>query len=391
MLPTSRARRALLLAAAAGLLGACDRGAPAPVASEPAPAATVRIGLAAPLSGPLAHLGEQSRQGAQLAVEELNAAGGIAVGAQRMRLVLQAEDDKADPREATLAAQRLVDAGVIGVVGHVNSGASIPASRIYAEASVAQVSPGSTAVKYTRQGYRTTFRLVANDQQQGRILALHAAQTLHARAVALVDDRTAYGQGLADVIAEGLHQQRVPVVAREYTSDKVGDYSMMLTKLAPRRPDVLLFAGMDATAAGIARQKAQLGLRGAFVTTDGACTQKFVDLAGAAAEGASCVNTGGDLEHGPRGPAFLVRYAQRFGQPAQSQAFLAYDAVGVLADAIVRAGRIDRASVLAAMPATHHDGLIGPIAFDENGDLRDAAMTLYRFTGGHPALMRTYP
>jgi branched-chain amino acid transport system substrate-binding protein len=385
----ARHRIAALLGAGC-LLAACDR-TPAPAASAGAPADVVRIGLAAPLTGPLAHLGEESLQGARLAVEDLNAGGGLNVGGRRLRLELLAEDDKADPREATLAAQRLVDAGVVGVVGHVNSGASIPASRIYSEASVAQVSPGSTAVKYTRQGYRTTYRLVANDEQQGQILAQHAAQTLHARAVALIDDRTAYGQGLADIIAEGLKERSVPLVAREYTSDKVSDYSMLLAKLASRHPDVILFAGMDATAASIARQRVQLGLRAALVTTDGACTGNFLDLAGTAAEGATCVNTGGDLLHGPRAPEFLARYARRYGQPPQSQAFFSYDAVGVLADAIGRAGRTDRAGVLAAMPATQHDGVIGPIAFDANGDLRGAAMTLYRFAGGRQVTVRQYP
>jgi branched-chain amino acid transport system substrate-binding protein len=377
------------LVLAIGMLAACDRDSPSTQSQKAAD--VVRIGFAAPLTGPLANLGEESLHGAQLAIDDVNAGSGLQVNGRSVRLELKAEDDKADPREATLAAQRLVDAGVIGVVGHVNSGASIPASRVYAEASVAQISPGSTAVKYTHQGYRTTFRLVANDDQQGAILATHIAQTLHARSVALVDDRTAYGQGLADVVAAGLRADGVPVILREYTSDKVNDFTVLLTKLAAKHPDVVLFAGMDATAAGIAREREELKLRAALVTTDGACTGNFIALAGVAAEGTTCVNTGNELHRSARGEEFLARYAQRFGRPAQNQAFFSYDAVRVIADALTRAGRADRAAVLDSVARTRYEGLIGPIAFDENGDLRGAAMTLFRFTDGHQIAIRTYP
>lgn len=194
-----------LAVAAAVALAACgkkEEPAKAEAAKAPAaaPAEVIKIGHVAPLTGGIAHLGKDNENGARLAVDEINAAGGLDVGGKKYKLELLAEDDKADPKEGTLAAQKLVDAGVVAVVGHLNSGTSIPASKIYADANVVQVSPSATNPKLTEQGFKTTFRVVANDNQQGSVLANYAATEMKAKTIAIVDDRTAYGQGLAYVV-----------------------------------------------------------------------------------------------------------------------------------------------------------------------------------------------
>jgi len=215
----------------------------------------IKIGSVAPLTGEIAHLGKDNENGVRMAVDEINAGGGVKVGDKTYRLEMVGEDDKADPREGTLAAQKLVDEGVIAVVGHLNSGTSIPASRIYADASIVQISPSATNPKYTEQGFKTTYRDVANDNQQGAVLASYAATEMKAKRVAIVDDRTQYGQGLADVFERVAKEKGLEVVDREFTTNKATDFNAILTKIRGTKPDLVMFGGMDSTAGPIARDR----------------------------------------------------------------------------------------------------------------------------------------
>ena len=248
------ARRAVLIAAFA--LAACK-----PTQGGTDPSTVIKIGSAAPLTGEIAHLGKDNENGVRLAVDDINAAGGLKVGDKTYHLEVVGEDDKADPREGTLAAQKLVDEGVIAVVGHLNSGTSIPASRIYADANIVQISPSATNPKYTEQGYKTTYRVVANDNQQGAVLANYAASDMKAKRVAIVDDRTQYGQGLADVFERVAKDKGLQVVDREFTTNKATDFNAILTKIRANKPDLVMFGGMDSTAAPIARQMKELGIK----------------------------------------------------------------------------------------------------------------------------------
>jgi branched-chain amino acid transport system substrate-binding protein len=264
---------------AALALGACKPNAQ----SGSDPSTVIRIGSAAPLTGEIAHLGKDNENGVRLAVDEINAAGGLKLGDKTYRLELVGEDDKADPREGTLAAQKLVDEGVVAVVGHLNSGTSIPASRIYADANIVQISPSATNPKYTEQGFKTTFRVVANDNQQGGVLASYAASELKAKRVAIVDDRTQYGQGLADVFERVAKDKGLEVVDREFTTNKASDFNSILTKLRATKPDLVMFGGMDSTAAPMARQMKELGINVPLLAGDGACSPEFIKIAGDAA------------------------------------------------------------------------------------------------------------
>ena len=376
--------------AAAMALTACGRQeapapktAAAPEKAAPAPAADIlKIGHVAPLTGGIAHLGKDNENGARLAIEEINAAGGLKVGDKTFKLELVAEDDKADPKEGTLAAQKIVDSGAVAVVGHLNSGTSIPASKIYSDANMTQISPSATNPKLTEQGFKTTYRVVANDNQQGGVLANYAADALKAKTIAIVDDRTAYGQGLADVVERVAKQKGMKVVAREFTNDKATDFNAILTKVRAAKPDVVMYGGMDATAGPMAKQMMQLGVKSTLLAGDGVCSPEFIKLAGDAAGILHCSQAGEAVEKLAKGTAFVDKYKKRFNADVQVYSPYSYDAVYVVADAIKRAGKADRASITAVMPATKYDGLTGTVAFDEKGDVKDGAISMFKIKDG---------
>ncbi len=355
----------------------------AEAAKPAAPAETVvKIGHVAPLTGAIAHLGKDNENGARLAVEEINAAGGIKAGGTTYKLELVAEDDKADPKEGTIAAQKIVDSGAVAIVGHLNSGTSIPASKIYADANMSQISPSATNPKYTEQGFKTTFRVVANDNQQGSVLANYAATEMKAKTIAIVDDRTAYGQGLADVVERVAKEKGLKVVAREFATDKTTDFSAILTKIRATRPDVLMYGGMDATAGPMAKQMKQLGIKAHLLAGDGVCSPEFIKLAGDAAGILTCSMAGEAVEKLAKGEEFKSKYKARFGTDVQVYSPYSYDAVYVIAEAIKRAGKADRASITAAMPATDYAGLTGQIQFDPKGDIKNGAISLFKVKDG---------
>lgn len=338
----------------------------------------VKIGCVAPLTGPQAHLGKDIENGCRMAVDEVNAAN-PQLGGQPVRFELLAEDDQADPKTATVVAQKLVDSGVKGVVGHLNSGASIPASRIYSDAGIAQISPASTAVAYTHQGFNTTFRLMANDSQQGKALGEYATRL--SKRVAVVDDRTAYGQGLIDEVVKAVRTSGGDVVGREFTTDKSTDFTAILTTLKGKRPDVLVFGGMDPQAAPMARQMQTLGIKAQFIGGDGMQSAEFLKLAGSFGEGVIGSSPGLPLEKMPGGMDFAKRFEERFGN-VQIYAPFAYDATKVLTGAMMKAGSSDPVKYLPVLASYQMDGVIGPIAFDELGDLKDGPVTLYKVKDG---------
>jgi branched-chain amino acid transport system substrate-binding protein len=372
--------------AAAVALAACgkkEEPAKKEAAKAAAPAEeTIKIGHVAPLTGGIAHLGKDNENGAKMAVDEINAAGGVKAGDKTYKLELQGEDDKADPKEGTLAAQKLIDAKVVAVVGHLNSGTSIPASKIYADANVTQISPSATNPKLTEQGFKTTFRVVANDNQQGGVLANFAANEMKAKTIAIIDDRTAYGQGLADVVEKVSKEKGVKVVAREFTNDKATDFNAILTKVRAAKPDVVMYGGMDATAGPMAKQMKQLGIKAPMLAGDGVCSPEFIKLAGDAASVLTCSMAGEAVEKLAKGEEFKQKYKAKFNAEVQVYSPYSYDAVYVIAEAIKRAGKADAASITAAMPATNYAGLTGQIAFDEKGDIKNGAISMFKVKDG---------
>jgi branched-chain amino acid transport system substrate-binding protein len=378
-----------LAIAAAVALAACGKKEE-PVKAEPAKAAApapaapvaIKVGHVAPLTGGIAHLGKDNENGARLAVDEINAGGGLKIGDKTFTLELIAEDDKADPKEGTLAAQKLVDAGVVAVVGHLNSGTTIPASKIYSDASIAQISPSATNPKYTEQGFKTAFRVVANDNQQGAVLANYAAGDLKAKTIAIIDDRTAYGQGLADVVERVAKEKGLKVVAREFTTDKATDFNAILTKIRAAKPEVVMYGGMDATAGPMAKQMKQLGIKSKFLTGDGVCSPEFIKLAGDAGEGMLCSMAGEAVEKLAKGQEFTTKYKAKFNQDVQIYSPYSYDAIYVIAEAIKRAGGPDKPKIVEEVAKTNLPGVTGTITFDEKGDIKNGAISMFVVKGG---------
>jgi len=367
----------LALAASALLLAACGKGGDKSSA-VPSDAVEVKIGHVAPLTGPIAHLGKDNENGARLALEEINKAG-LTIDGKKVLLTLVPEDDAEDPKTATQVAQKLVDAKVVGVVGHLNSGTSIPASRIYSDAGITQVSPSATNPDYTKQGFKTTYRLVATDAQQGPALANYVANTLKAKTVAIIDDSTQYGKGLADEFEKTVKAAGMKVVTREASNNKATDFKAILTKIKGSKPDVIMYGGMDATGGPLTKQAAELGIKAKVVGGDGMCTEKLSELAGDAVVNVTCSEAGMALSKMAQGADFQKRYKERFNSDVQIYAPFTYDAVYVLVDSMKRSNSTDPAKILAAMPDTKMQGLVGNIAFDNKGDMKEGVITLYDF------------
>ncbi|PTU66080.1 branched chain amino acid ABC transporter substrate-binding protein [Chromobacterium sp. Panama] len=349
-------------------------------ALSPAHADTVvKIGFSSPLSGPQSHYGKDNENGARLAINELNAKP-ITLGGQKVKFELRSEDDQADPRAGTQAAQRLMDAGVKAVIGHFNSGVTIPASRIYAKAGVPQLSV-STNPAYTAAGYKTAFRLVGSDSQVGGALGRYAVQQLKAQRIAVIDDRTAYGQGIADEFIQSITGLGKPPIKREYTHDKAADFSAILTALKAQKPDIVFYGGADAQAAPMARQMKRLGMSATLMGGDMLSTETFIKLAGANALGHISAVPGGPLEARPAGKAFQARYQASYQQNVVLFAPHFYDAVMMVADAMKRANSPEPAKYLPLLAQTRYQGVSADFSFDTKGNLKQAPVTISAVEG----------
>jgi len=347
--------------------------------------AVVTIAHVGPTSGAIAHLGKDNENGAIMAVEELNAAG-VTIGGKKVTLKLMTEDDAADPKQGTAVAQKLADAKVSGVVGHLNSGTSIPASKIYSDAGIPQISPSATNPKYTRQGFKTTFRVVADDTQLGGTLGKYAVATLKGKSIAVIDDRTAYGQGVAEEFSKAVVAAGGTVVAKEFTTDKATDFNAILTTIKGKKPDVVFFGGMDAVAGPMLRQMKSLGIAAKFMGGDGICSTELVKLAGDAVTDNQvfCAEAGGVEGQAKVGmDDFKKKFKAKFNADVQVYAPYVYDSVKLMVAAMVKAGSSDPAKYLPVLAATKDfKGVTGPISFDSKGDILGGALTLKTIKGG---------
>jgi branched-chain amino acid transport system substrate-binding protein len=351
----------------------------------------VKIGHVGPISGSLAHFGKDNENGAKMAIDDLNAKG-ITIGGKKVKFELQAEDDGADPKQGTAAAQKLVDAKVNGVIGHLNSGTTIPASKIYSDAGIPQISPSATNPKYTQQGFKTAFRVVANDGQLGGTLGRYAVQMLKAKNIAVIDDRTAYGQGVAAEFVKGAKAKSptVNIVAQQYTNDKATDFNAILTAIKAKNPDVIFFGGMDAVAGPMLRQMKQLGINAKFMGGDGICTSELVKLAadGIGEDQVICAEAGGVVDADKKKlEDFKAAYKKKFNLDVQLYAPYVYDAVMTMAEAMQKAGSADPDKYLPALAKINYKGVTGPIVFDAKGDIKDGTLTMYTYKGGKRNLL----
>jgi len=350
----------------------------------------VRIGHVAPMTGGIAHLGKDNENGAKRAVADLNKAS-LTIGGQKVKFELLSEDYAADPKQGTSAAQKLVDAKVAGVIGHLNSGTTIPASTIYNKAGIPQISPSATNPRYTLQGYKTAFRVVANDGQLGGTLGRYAVNELKGKSIAIIDDRTAYGQGVADEFAKGVQAAGGKVVTRQYTTDKATDFSAILTTIRGRKPDVVFFGGMDAVGGPMLRQMKQLGIDAKFMGGDGICTSELPKLAGDAVGNSKvfCAEAGGVVGKFEKKMAdFRTRFKAETGEEVKLYAPYVYDATMVMVEAMKKANSTDPKAYLPELAKIKYEGVTGPIAFDKNGDIVNGTLTLFTYNGPKRELVK---
>ena len=383
-----KVKSALTVLAAATLLVACgkkEEAAPAPAATPAPVAAVVKIGHVGPTSGAIAHLGKDNENGARMAIEELNAAG-VMIDGKKVTLELLAEDDAGDPKQGTAVAQKLADSKVAGVIGHLNSGTTIPASKIYSDAGIPQISPSATNPTYTRQGFKTAFRVVADDTQLGGTLGKYAVGTLKGKVIAVIDDRTAYGQGVAEEFTKAVEAAGGKVVAKEFTTDKATDFNSILTTIKGKKPDVVFFGGMDAVAGPMLKQMKSLGIKAKFMGGDGICTAELVKLGGdsIADNQVYCAEAGGVEGEAKAGmEEFKTKFKAKFNADVQVYAPYVYDSVKVMVAAMVKANSADPAKYLPVLASTtDYKGVTGPITFDEKGDIKNGALTLKTVRAG---------
>ena len=342
----------------------------------------VKIGHVGPTSGGIAHLGKDNENAARMAIDELNAKG-VMIGGKKAKFELLAEDDAGDPKQGTAVAQKLVDSKVNGVIGHLNSGTSIPASKVYSDAGIPQISPSATNPKFTRQGYKTTFRVVADDVHLGGTLGRYAVKELKGKTIAVIDDRTAYGQGVAEEFTKAVKASGGSIADAQYTTDKATDFTAILTQIKSKKPDVVFFGGMDAVAGPMIRQMKQLGITAKFMGGDGICTGELPKLSGGAMVDGQvvCAEAGGVEGTQKAGmDEFYKKYKAKFGIDVQVYAPYVYDALNVMVASMVKAGSADPAKYLPVLAKTEgYKGVTGIISFDDKGDVKNGALTLYTY------------
>jgi len=350
----------------------------------------VRIGLSGPLTGANAFAGKDNENGVRLAVEELNAQK-IKAGGKTLRFELLSEDDQGDPKAGVNVAQKFADAGVKFVLGPYNSGVAIPASRVYDSAGILMSTVG-TSPKITQSRYQHVFRIVASDTQVGASMASYAAKELKVKTVGVIDDRTAFGQGIADEFVRQARATGVTVAGRQFTTDKASDFAAILTAFRAKKVDAIFFGGYAPQGAPMARQMKQLGMTGVrLLGGDTLCSPEMAKLGGdAVGANVLCAQAGAMLDKQSGGPAFKARYKQRFQRDPDVYAPAFYDQTMFIAQAIKGANSVDPMAVSKALRTTSHQGVAGTYGYDASGNLKKTAVTVYTFKGGQLAPLASY-
>ena len=350
---------------------------------------TVKIGSVAPLTGPNGYMGKDNELGAKMAIDELNAKNTM-IGGKKVKFELVSEDDASDPKIATTVAQKLVDAKVNGVIGHLNSGTTIPASKIYFDAGIPQISPSATNPKYTQQKFNTAFRVVANDGQLGGVLGRYAVNELKGKKIAVIDDRTAYGQGVAEEFAKSAKKAGATIVDNQFTTDKATDFNAILTSIKEKKPDIIFFGGMDAVGGPMLRQMNALKMNAKFMGGDGLCSTNLPNLAGDGLKDdmVVCAEAGGVPDAGKKAlEDFKAAFLKKNSREVVIYSPYVYDATMAMVAAMQKAGSADPKKYLPELAKIQYKGITGNIAFDAKGDIKDGSLTLYTYKGGKRTLL----
>jgi ABC-type branched-subunit amino acid transport system substrate-binding protein len=349
----------------------------------------VKIGHSGPLSGSQSFAGKDNENGVRLAIEELNAKQ-ITVGGKKVRFELQSEDDQGDPKAGVNVAQKLVDAGVRFVVGPYNSGVAIPASRVYNSAGAIVATVGSNP-KITEQGYKTLYRINASDTQLGSKMALYAAKELKLKTVGVIDDRTAFGQGVAEEFKKQARASGMTVAGHEFTNDKASDFNTILTTLKAKKVEAVFLGGYAPQGGPMARQMKQLGMNARLLGGDTICAAEMGKLGGdAVGENVLCAQGGAILDRAANGAEFKAKYKKRFNQDPDVYAASFYDGMMMYAEAMQKANSVEPAKVNAEIAKGEFKGVAGTYAFDDKGNMKSSPVTIFTFKGGQPVPVTSY-
>jgi ABC-type branched-subunit amino acid transport system substrate-binding protein len=349
----------------------------------------VVIGMTGPLSGSNAFAGKDNENGVRLALEDLNAKK-MTVAGKILKFELQSEDDQCDPRAGVMVAQKLVDGGVKFVMGPYCSGVAVPASRVYSEGG-AMLSTVGTNPKVTLGGYKNLFRIIASDNQIGASMAGYASKSLKVKTVAVIDDRTAFGQGVAQEFTKEAQRLGLTIVGQEFTTDKATDFTAILTSLKGKNPDAIFFGGYAPQAGPMARQMKQLAVKAKLLGGDTLCSPEMGKLGGDAVNDVVfCAQGGSILDKTASGPAFKTRFKQRFGLDADVYAAPFYDQTMLIGESIQKANSLDPNKVGTEIYKASYKGIVGTYAYDDKGNMKQAPITVYAFKNAAPVPLASY-
>lgn len=345
-----------------------------------------KVAVALPLTGDIAALGQGLKRACVLALEDANAQGKF----QGFKVEMAAFDDRSDPREAVSVANRIVsDPSIVAVVGHFNSGCSIPASVVYAKAHVAMISPAASNPKLTQQqlepGWtypRNIFRVITTDDVQGPFAADYALKTLKVRRASIIHDKTAYGQGVAEEFRKRLEATGGIVVSFDGINVADKDFNALLTRIRSEKAELLYWGGDYAGGGLVVRQARDAGLTVPVILSEANFDPEYLRVAGPAAEGTYITFLGAPASILPSAQAFVKRYEARYpGEELKAYDHWGYEAMSILLDLIHDVGP-DRDKILAALPKIKHEGVLGVTQFDEKGDTLNKTITIYKVTDG---------
>ncbi len=350
----------------------------------------VKIGFSSPLTGPQASAGNDNKGGLEMAIDKLNAQG-LVIGGKKIKFEAVMEDDQGDPKSGVGVAQKLSDMHVKAIVGPYNSGVTIPASRVYNDAGIVMGTVASNP-KITQQGFANVFRVAASDSQLGGKMALYAAKELKLKTVAVIDDRTAYGQGLAEEFSKVAKANGIKIVSNDYTNDKATDFTAILTSIKSKKPDAIFYGGYSPQGGPMTRQMKQLGLSNMLLLGgDGICAPEMGRLGGdAITDQVYCTQGGAMLDKLSEGKVFSAEYQKRFNRPAETYAASFYDGMMVIAAAMKAANSVEPKVYISALSKIQYKGVAGEYSFDAKHDLKESPVTVFRFKGGLPVALTSY-
>ena len=339
--------------------------------------ADIVIATAGPMTGPYASFGEQMRRGAEQAVADLNAAGGV-LG---QKLVLEIGDDACDPKQAVAVANRMVNKGIVLMAGHFCSGSSIPASEVYAEEEVLQISPASTNPQLTERGLDNVFRTCGRDDQQGIVAGNFIADNFGGKRVAVVHDKQTYSKGLADETKKQLNKRGVQEVLYDTVTAGEQDYSALVTKLKANNVDIFYYGGYHTEAGLIVRQMREQGLKALLISGDALVTNEYWGITGSAGEG-TLMTFSPDPRKNPKAAPVVAKF-RKAGYEPEGYTLYTYGTIQAWAQAAEKAGTTKTADVIKVLKSMQFDTVMGTFGFDAKGDVTAPGYVMYEWKGGN--------